>query len=593
MNIKRFIVTLIILVFSLYKASLCQDELTRIQSAYQKGEISLHEKIVKEGYVLFPEREEVPPGEEITTKPEITCGTGIIAGLKTHWDILTPEEKEYFSQFLQRTEMQFQYVTPEGNFRIHYNTIGLNAIPLEDENNNDIYDFVEVLAEAFEHSLSFYVDTLGYKPPPSDNGIHGEEYDIYIDALGYGEYGYTDLESEIPGTSAWTSYIKINSKFNYGQYTTGHDGLRVTAAHELHHAIQLGYTARYSDWYFYEITAVWFEDVVYDDINDYLQYLPSLFDNLDRPFNYSNGRHEYGMGIWLHFLSKRYDRDITREIWETMTRRASIGAMDETLRAKGSTFYEEFSRFALWNYYTGSRADTVDFYEEGKTYPEVKINNSFSTSSDTSFSENLKYLSSHYCNVDAPVMSNFQLAARDEYDLYDIWSIWLVHDDGDMMTTNHKFNFDNQSVSYLSITGYSEYSRLVFIPTVLEQISNTSSSDGHYYINFNISLTEPVELKKNILSGNFPNPFLPDEGSYLKIPFILRERTDVEIRIFNSGGRLIRTLFYESLEQGVYREFCKWDGNDEEGNPASTGVYVCHMKTVSNSDMDKFILVRE
>ena len=68
------------------------------------------------------------------------------------------------------------------------------------------------------------------------------------------------------------------------------DALRVTAAHEFNHAIQLSYGVHWDDQnpidlYFIEMTSTWVEDVVYNDINRYLEYLPILFENFSNNGN--------------------------------------------------------------------------------------------------------------------------------------------------------------------------------------------------------------------------------------------------------------------------------------------------------------------
>jgi len=51
-------------------------------------------------------------------------------------------------------------------------------------------------------------------------------------------YGQTTSENNV-GLSRWTSYIEIDNDF-IGFYTIGINAARVTAAHEFHHAIQMG-----------------------------------------------------------------------------------------------------------------------------------------------------------------------------------------------------------------------------------------------------------------------------------------------------------------------------------------------------------------
>ena len=93
----------------------------------------------------------------------------------------------------------------------------------------------------------------------------------------------------------------------------GLPGLRVTLAHELHHAIQIGnYGYWESDQYFYVMTSVWMEDAVYTDVNDYYQYLRSSSGHFRHPeisFT-SNDFVVYSRGIWCQFLEKKFGRPI-------------------------------------------------------------------------------------------------------------------------------------------------------------------------------------------------------------------------------------------------------------------------------------------
>jgi len=66
----------------------------------------------------------------------------------------------------------------------------------------------------------------------------------------------------------YSSNIDINNDFiGSSFFTKGIQALRVTAAHEFHHAIQFGYGWWGSDErYAYELTSTWMEDVVYTDV---------------------------------------------------------------------------------------------------------------------------------------------------------------------------------------------------------------------------------------------------------------------------------------------------------------------------------------
>ncbi|HEU4764442.1 MAG TPA: FlgD immunoglobulin-like domain containing protein, partial [Candidatus Eisenbacteria bacterium] len=78
--------------------------------------------------------------------------------------------------------------------------------------------------------------------------------------------------------------------------------------------------------------------------------------------------------------------------------------------------------------------------------------------------------------------------------------------------------------------------------------------------------TEPAP-RVNALGQNRPNPFNPQTV----IPFSLAAKGRVAIRIFNIGGRLVRTLLDERQEAGPHE--VRWNGTTETGGHAASGVY--------------------
>jgi hypothetical protein len=79
-------------------------------------------------------------------------------------------------------------------------------------------------------------------------------------------------------------------------------------------------------------------------------------------------------------------------------------------------------------------------------------------------------------------------------------------------------------------------------------------------------------VKKTELLQNFPNPFNPETW----IPYHLAEESNVAIRIYNSAGRLVRTLHIGRKEPGFYitkDRAAYWDGRNDAGEYVSSGVY--------------------
>lgn len=84
------------------------------------------------------------------------------------------------------------------------------------------------------------------------------------------------------------------------------------------------------------------------------------------------------------------------------------------------------------------------------------------------------------------------------------------------------------------------------------------------------------------LHQNFPNPFNPATAIRFSVPRPAR----VKIAIFNSLGQEIRRLADAPYPAGVYE--LNWDGRDDAGNPAASGVYFYTMRAG-----DQFSAVRK
>jgi len=280
--------------------------------------------------------------------------------------------------------------------------------------------FVDSVAAVFDHCWTVEVGLLGYDAPPQDgNAGGGTEYDVYLQSLpanvfGFTSWGVGEIQFESGVRERSTTHIIIDNDF-LGYRTEGWDGLRVTAAHEFHHAIQVGAygiwnTAPNSDFYFYELTSVWMEDVVYDQINDYyfdlLAYFAGYKDAMNRSFSFTEfnagSRSGYERSVYAHFLEQRFGRETMRSIWKGVQERPILRSMNKVLTEQGSSLPDAFSEFSYWNFFTGPRADTIRYYREGRSYPAIALNISVQFSGLTSTIRSEAFpLSSQYYRFDA------------------------------------------------------------------------------------------------------------------------------------------------------------------------------------------------
>ncbi len=95
----------------------------------------------------------------------------------------------------------------------------------------------------------------------------------------------------------------------------------------------------------------------------------------------------------------------------------------------------------------------------------------------------------------------------------------------------------------------------------------------------------------SLLLQNYPNPFNPETW----IPYQLNQSAHVLIDLYDSKGRLVRTLdlgqkpagFYTSRASAAY-----WDGRNSTGERASSGLYFYHLRTDEFSAMRRLVIVK-
>lgn len=85
----------------------------------------------------------------------------------------------------------------------------------------------------------------------------------------------------------------------------------------------------------------------------------------------------------------------------------------------------------------------------------------------------------------------------------------------------------------------------------------------------------------NRLWQNSPNPFNPRTT----IKFSIADPEYVELMVFNVRGERVRTLVNREMLPGVYSEI--WDGRDESGRQAASGVYFYRLRNGNHQKTQK------
>ena len=348
---------------------------TLIEKAYEAGEFDLETALIYQ--VLSVRAPNQLPAIYRESDGLAVCGTPHLVQAMSAAPDLSAEYQARLGKLAQRRpDVQHNLLSPSGRFRVHYDTEGRHAVALTDDDANGIPDYIDLTMAVLDSIWVLEIDQLGYNPPPSDKGLGGgDEYDAYVIELGGSYYGYA--YPEVAGATTTSSYLEVDNNFTDLGYrqTRGLDALRVTIAHEFHHAIQFGYYATFDGSWWQESTSTWMEEVAYPHVDDYLQYLTYFLGEPQRALNSGVFRslHTYGSAIFSFFLDQRYGRELNRLIWEEVGQRKSVDLahFDRVIRqVEPGGLGVAAGEFAVWNYFTGNRY-RGEYYAEGDKYPTV------------------------------------------------------------------------------------------------------------------------------------------------------------------------------------------------------------------------------
>ena len=117
-------------------------------------------------------------------------------------------------------------------------------------------------------------------------------------------------------------------------------------------------------------------------------------------------------------------------------------------------------------------------------------------------------------------------------------------------------------------------------------VAETRFNDGR--IPVRVAAPPPASSRPGrfALHANHPNPF--NAGTV--IPFELAEAGPVRLTVVNLVGQEVRRLVQETRRAGAHR--VRWDGRDEEGRPAATGVYLMRLQAGASERTRRMLLLR-
>ena len=516
----------------------------------------------------------IAPGQifPVAQRHIIKCGFGTANILRLNIDKFSADQQIILRKILQRPATDTSIVSPKGYFRIHFYKPGNPATQYQVPTYS-----VDSFAIAADSAWDFEINYLGFPPPPSDNGAGGDNlHDVYIVYLS-NEYGETDFDTQITGTSSsgtWTTYNLINNNFA-GYYTTGINAARVTIAHEFHHSIQVGdYIYRDSDLFFYEMTSTSMEIFVYTSIPDYIGYLRDYFNSTNTSFSDQDG---YDIAIWNLFLKDNFDYSIIKRQWELMPSMRALTSINTSLTERGSTFGKAFVQFGVWTYYTGYRALPGQYFPLAGKYPLVRpLSNVALTQSSESVNVNTAPMTNNYVTFNNSSLQDTLVALVSNID-------YQSAIDSSQSTSSFQYTvYTNGTSGTIPIS--SDYSAQLMV------------NNSNYWLNANFlnnqlvnidTLPPPVVAKE--LDYAYPSPFYYSRDLHIYIPVSADNNGIATCNIYSSSLRLVYSGSTNVFSEHGHSVIA-WNARSNTNEKLASGVYIYVTKSGDNVVKGKLVI---
>lgn len=469
---------LLLLIYIDVSAQKNLSSLEMIKSDFNKGLLNRDEALLQKLYSLNNSPE---LNNKYISKIPSKCGTEIIAEYYRNINTLDYNTKikadALFSKQRAKQLAEFKYYSPSGKFELSYTTSGTNSVPITDSNNNNVPDFVEKIGSYFDYVWWFTIDSLGYEAPPITSGT----FRIEFKNMEY--YGYTEPVN-------WPSKdTKIVMHNNFTGFPSNNDpegdilgAAKVTALHEFKHSLQfVSNSWNDGEGWLLELDATWMEDIGYDEVNDYYNYLSSS--QIGTPGRSLDDSDGYEDCIFMHYLTQKFGNKFNLDFWNSRknnTDQNVFNTINKTLIQYGSTLSESLPEYFVWNYLCGNNyLNGLTTYEEAKNYPTPAtcgVLNQFPTSTSGCA---IKYFGAN--NI---VFSKFDFPGKFSFDISALNGPFSLAVISKMINASPEINYFNPSQTnkfFKLASQMNQLENLIIIPIVNSQLD----LDYSYYLKFN------------------------------------------------------------------------------------------------------------
>ena len=460
------------------------------------------------------------------------------------------------------------------HFRFYYTLDGSSNDAVENE------DYVTSMGAVFEEVWSFYIDSMGFDPPPLNPNIDHDLYEIYIEYLSPTYFGLTFGEGS--GESCY-GFIKMRNSYTASQFNnhTVLENIQVTAVHEFFHSIQFGYNC-YEKFWFMEASATWSEDELYDNINDFYRYIPNFFSNPNHAIG-TEGTFMYGTCIFFQYIDEHLGgRETIRKSWDYSRDYASpvndisFLAIDAALQENNFSFEIAYNQMRIANQILSSSENAgVYSYEEADGYltvvsPPPKEDYFFFEKGDIESIDNysLQLYESHYyfLSIETPI------------------SISLTEVNGEFSFTSIvKMSGADQWIVKSGLEQNIDPKIGIEWITLIVSALGENENDWDYSLSLSDGYSEDFTFHPP-----YPNPSI---GQSINFEFQIITEQTIVFQIVDILGQIIWEFSRHYSKPEVIT--MTWDGKNQSGQRVANGVYFGIMEGNSEQKVFKITYLKK
>ena len=452
-----------------------------------------------------------------------------------------------------------------------------------DESSNDVVeneDYVINMGTVFEEVWSFYIDSMGFDPPPLNPNNDHDLYEIYIEYLSPTYFGLTFGEGS--GESCH-GFIKMRNSYTASQFNnhTVLENIQVTAVHEFFHSIQFGYNC-YEKFWFMEASATWSEDELYDNINDFYRYIPNFFSNPNHAIG-TEGTFMYGTCIFFQYIDEHLGgRETIRKSWDYSRDYASpvndisFFAIDAALQENNFSFEIAYNQMRIANQILSSSENAgVYSYEEADGYltvvsPPPKEDYFFFEKGDIESIDNysLQLYESHYYSLSTETPISISLTeVNGEFSFTSI--VKTSGGDQWIVKSGLEQNIDPEiGIEWI---------------TLIVSALGENENDWDYSLSLSDGYSEDFTFYPP-----YPNP---SKGQSVNFEFQVITEQTIDFQIIDILGQVIWKYSSHYSKPEVIT--MTWDGNNQSGQRVANGVYFGIMEGNSEQKVFKITYLKK